>query len=220
MSQLSARPLVCLITEGKLTPENFEISKADVLAVIREAASSKIPLVQIRERSLTASMLFQLCTDAVAICSGSRTRVIVNDRLDIAMSSCAAGVHLPSHGLPAKSVRRRVSEGFLVGVSAHSVDDVISARAAGADYAFFSPVFDSPGKGPAVGIESLRECTAAAGEFPVIALGGINASNYHSVLTAGAAGFAAIRFLNNAANIRTIGSEYLEQTNEQHRNNA
>ena len=149
-----------------------------------------------------------VCTEAVAICRESQTRVIVNDRLDVALSSGVAGVHLPSNGLPAATVRERVPDDFLVGVSAHSIDEVLFARNAGADLVLFSPIFDTPGKGPAVGIDRLRECVVAAGTFPVVALGGIDDSNYADTLAAGAAGFGGIRFLNDSESLVRIGKEF------------
>ena len=91
--------------------------------------------------------------------------------------------------------------GFLIGVSAHTSDEVFAAKAAGADYAMIGPVFETPGKGEPLGIDVLRDLSAAVAPFPVIGVGGVDGTNIRSVLDAGAAGFAAIRYLNDFVRI-------------------
>jgi thiamine-phosphate pyrophosphorylase len=145
-------------------------------------------MIQVREKDLSASELFDLVCKVRDLAAGSKTRVLVNDRLDIALAAGVDGVHLPANGLPAERVRPFVK---LLGVSTHTVEESLSAQKAGADFIVFGPIFDSPGKS-AVGLEPLKK-VAASVKIPVLAIGGINAANADEVLNAGAAGIAGIR---------------------------
>ncbi|MDM7923882.1 MAG: thiamine phosphate synthase [Pyrinomonadaceae bacterium] len=198
-------PLVYLITDGSLTNENFTAGKHATLRITEAAAEAGVGLVQIREKQLTGRLLYELCEDAVSICRGTETCVLVNGRADVAIAAGAAGVQLPSDGVPVAELRRHVPEGFIIGSSVHAIDEAIAARNDGADFVTFSPIFASPGKGDGVGLEALSECVKAVAGFPVVALGGIDASNYEKALDAGAAGFAAIRFLNDAEQLKRLG---------------
>jgi thiamine-phosphate pyrophosphorylase len=196
------RPLSCLITRGDATPDNFVSDKTRILDTVRRAADASVSMVQIREKSLTARQLFELVSEAVAATAGTRTLILVNERFDIAVAAGAAGVHLRADSLGASAIRAAGLSGIIVGVSAHSIEDVREARDGGADYATLAPVFDSPGKSAPLGVEQLRFVCEAVRPFPVIALGGIDETNARVVLKAGAAGFASIRFLNSAAGVQ------------------
>ena len=180
---------------------------ADFLQHVRTAVDHNIPLIQIREKSITALQLFELTRSTVNVTRNSRTKVLVNDRVDVAIAAGADGVHLSTRSIPAKTVRMHVPEEFLIGVSTHSLDEVLFANRSGADFAVFGPIFDSPGKGDPVGLDQLRRACLLEPEFTVLALGGVNATNLNDVLSAGAAGFAAIRFLYDRDNIKTVSQE-------------
>ena len=144
-------------------------------------------------------MLYELATRAAAITRGTATRLLVNDRLDIARAAGADGVHLTTRSLPAKVVRSICGDHFLIGVSTHSLETALNARAEDADFIVFGPVFETPSKqiyGEPQGLEKLREVTKALEGFPVIAIGGINRENADECFRAGASGFAAIRLFN------------------------
>jgi thiamine-phosphate pyrophosphorylase len=145
-------------------------------------------MIQIREKDLPAHELLDLVLKVRELAAGTRTRVLVNDRLDLALAAGIDGVHLPGNGLPPEKVRLRVK---VLGVSIHSVNEGILAERAGADFVVFGPVFDSPGK-TAVGLEPLRK-VAASLKIPVLAIGGVTMANAGEVLNAGAAGIAGIR---------------------------
>jgi thiamine-phosphate diphosphorylase len=197
------RPVAYLITSGDLTSGNFETEAAGTLKIIRAAVDENIPLVQIREKQLDAKRLFQLIKDAVALTRTGKTKLFVNDRSDLAAAAGADGVHLTSNSLHVNAVKHSFPD-LIVGVSAHTPDDVERARLGGADFALFGPIFGTPGKSEPLGIETLKAICLDAGTFPVIAVGGIDETNLEYVVEAGAAGFAAIRSLNDIDRLRLI----------------
>jgi len=198
------KPAICLITKGEATVSNFGEKRREILDIIRVAVEEKVTLIQLREKKLTARLLFELTVDAAAITRGTATRLLVNDRADIALAAKADGVHLASNSLSTDVIRRHFPEDFIIGVSTHSLEAVELAAKMRADFAVFGPVFDTPGKGQPKGIAILAEVCDALRPFPVLGLGGLDESNVSSVLDVGAAGFAAIRSLNDAGSLRSI----------------
>jgi thiamine-phosphate pyrophosphorylase len=119
----------------------------------------------------------------------------VNDRVDVALAVGADGVHVGGGSMPAAVARRLLPPGARVGVSTHAPAEVAAAAAAGADFAFFGPVYATPAKaafGPPQGEARLREAAAAAA-LPVLAIGGVTAARAAAVREAGAAGVAVVR---------------------------
>ena len=194
--------LTYLITDGDATAGNFAEKKTKILELVKAAVRSNISLVQLREKKLPARFVFELAVEAVKFARKSRTKILINDRADIAAAAGADGVHLTSHSIFAEIVRRNFPDNFIIGVSTHTLEEAENARQNGADFITFSPIFSSPNKGEAQGIGKLREICEKLKPFPVIALGGIDETNYKSVLENGASGFAAIRFLNNPENFK------------------
>jgi len=167
-----------------------------VLALVRAAARARLPLVQLREKNLTTNVLYELAALSVEITRGTETRLVINDRADVARAAGADGVHLAVNSLAVRVVRRAFGPDFLIGVSTHSFAEAQLARDGGADFAVFGPVFDTPSKrayGVPLGLESLREAAQKLSPFPLIALGGITNENAPDALRAGAFGVAAIR---------------------------
>lgn len=195
MKPLGTPPYVCLITEGKTTPHNYPSESANVIETIRGAIEDGVTMIQIREKALEGRLLFDLVSRATTLARPSHVLIIVNDRADVAAAAGADGVHLPETGLPPGAVKR-IFPNLSVGVSTHSVDRAVTAAQSGADYIFYGPVFSTPGKGNAIGLESLEILCEVMTRTPVIGLGGIDAGNCVSILDAGAAGIAAIRALN------------------------
>jgi thiamine-phosphate pyrophosphorylase len=156
--------------------------------------SRPVDFIQLREKDLPDRELFDLTRKVVSLAAGSRAKILVNGRADIALAAGAHGVHLQSSGIAPGSVRRWTPPHFLVGVSVHSQREAGRAWREGADYVLFGPVFATPSKlpyGPPLGLQALRRaCRAAAG--PVFGLGGIGPAQIDSVLQAGAAGVAGI----------------------------
>ena len=144
-------------------------------------------------------MLYELVSRAADITRDSPTRLLVNDRFDVARAAGADGVHLPSASLPSQVVRGLCGEEFLIGVSTHSLDEAQRARDGGANFVVFGPVFETESKrayGPPQGLEKLREVTAALEDFPVLAIGGVTLDNAETCFAAGASGVAGISWFN------------------------
>jgi thiamine-phosphate pyrophosphorylase len=200
-------PIVCYVTDRKSLGESE--AGEGVLGKIRAAAAVSVDWVQIREKDLCGRDLLALAREAVA--GGGSTRVIVNDRLDVALAAGAAGVHLGRESLGARDVVRWCRDGnapteFLIGVSCHSLEDAREAESAGASYIFFGPVFDTPSKrgmGEPQGVAQLGEiCRSVA--IPVMAIGGVNQRNAGECIRAGAAGIAAIRMFQSARDAEAV----------------
>jgi thiamine-phosphate pyrophosphorylase len=150
--------------------------------------------IQLRARGATGRELLEMARALRTVASEAGQLLLVNDRVDVALAAGADGVHLPSAGIPPGDARRLVGDGRLVAVSCHSLDDVAWARDAGADFATFGPVFETPSKreyGPPVGLGPLEKATRLG--LPLVGLGGVDASNAAAVVGAGAFGVAAIR---------------------------
>lgn len=185
-----------MITPGDLTSSNFETESPKLLNRMVLFADFGISIIQIREKKLPARLLFELGSQAAVLLESANTVLLVNERFDVAIACGADGVHLTSTSLPVFHVRRSVPAGFTIGVSTHSGSEVLRAAEAGADFAVYGPVFATPGKqayGEPKGLARLRSVVERAGGFPVLALGGIEESNYRAAIEAGASGIAAIR---------------------------
>ena len=184
-------PVICMITDrGRLAGDQEE---ALVLRV-GAAARAGVHLIQIRERDLDARPLTRLVERCVAAVCGTRARILVNDRLDIALAAGAHGVHLRGDSLPAARARSIAPPAFLIGRSVHSRADALRAQdGEGLDYLLFGTVFGTSSKpgATAAGLSGLAD-VAAATRLPIIAVGGMSVSTVRALGHTGAAGFAAI----------------------------
>ena len=183
-------PVLCMITGLA------RMGGSDDALVRRVAAASRagVPLVQVREPGLDGRRLAQLVRRCLMAVDPARTRVVVNDRLDVALATGAHGVHLREDSVPASRVRPHVPPAFLVGRSVHSAQGAREASRSGAvDYLIAGTVFPSSSKpgGPTIGVAGLADVVSAS-TLPVLAIGGITADNAGVVAASGASGVAAI----------------------------
>jgi thiamine-phosphate pyrophosphorylase len=206
MSRALARPITYLITGGESSSATHSDSEEfrRLLALVRAAVEARVTLVQLREKELSGRVLFELASAAAHVARGSETRVLVNDRADIARAAGCDGVHLTTSSLEASAVRLAFGEEFLIGASAHTFEEARAAYEGGADFAVFGPVFDTPSKrayGPPVGLGALTKAALSLSPFPLVALGGVGVEQVGEVLRAGAAGVAGIRLFANGQNL-------------------
>ncbi len=191
-------PIIYLITSGEATNHTLATDTPRLFALIKAAVAARVSLIQLREKKLSARALYELTKSAASLTAKSSTRLLVNDRADIARAAGADGVHLTTNSLETEIVRRTFGKDFLIGVSTHSLAEARAARDGGADFAVFGPIFPTPSKdiyGEPVGLEALSVASLALKTFPLIALGGVTQGNAASALNAGARGVAAIRAL-------------------------
>jgi thiamine-phosphate pyrophosphorylase len=154
-----------------------------------------VELVQIRERSLTTRELAALTHKVLALPNPHGTRVLVNDRADVAIACGAHGVHLRDGSVSPSLFAR---DGFTVSVSVHHLARI--AVAEGADFILLAPIFaplSKTGGAPPLGIDAIRRAREMT-SIPLLALGGIAASNAPECLEAGAAGIAGISYFDRA----------------------
>jgi thiamine-phosphate pyrophosphorylase len=168
------------------------------------AVAAGVEWVQIREKDLPTRSLLSLTEAAMERARPQgRTRVMVNDRLDVALAAQAHGVHLGRRSLPVDLVRRLAPREFVVGVSCHSLAEALAAQVAGADYILLGPIFATPSKvqyGPPLGVSVLRAVTLQI-STPVFALGGISIDRVALCRQNGAAGIAGIRIFQDGGSL-------------------
>jgi thiamine-phosphate pyrophosphorylase len=176
---------LCLVTDDR--------AREGVREAVAAACGAGVRAVQLRSKSLDARDLYEL---AMALREdGHSCRLLVNDRVDIAMAARLDGVHCPEHGFPPQTARSLLPQGSLVGASCHSSQAVRRASQAGASFVFFGPVYETPSKavyGDPLGIDALRGICAASA-VPVFAIGGVTPERATECVEAGAAGVAVIR---------------------------
>lgn len=216
--------LLYYITDRRQFPGTREEQELALLKRIRECAAAGVDHIQLREKDLSTRELEQLAGKAMdVIPRASATRLLINSRIDVALACGAHGVHLPANYLSAGEARaifaRAGVNHAVISVSTHSVQEVASAEAQGADFAVFGPVFEKTGTPNPGGLEQLAALAhnrvRAVPPMPVLALGGVTLENAGRCLAAGADGIAAIRLFQEqeaAGTIRKLRGLRLTET--------
>ena len=211
-------PVVCYVTDRRSLPLAVSSDAiAMLLQTVEAVASAGVDWIQLREKDLCGRESLDLARAALHAMRtrAPRTRILINDRVDVALAAGAGGVHLSENGFSVPEARRLCARfeqqsgnclDFLIGVSCHSLGAALGAARDGADYIYFSPIFHTPSKafyGPPQGVERLRQICRAV-SIPVIAIGGITLENVASCYAAGAAGAAAIRLFQESADLPSV----------------
>ena len=225
LNKSSCGLILCYVTNRESLDTHKSGESLEILSEKIEAAmAAGVNWIQLREKNLSGKDCSALSREALQRAAklhtgkATRTRILVNDRLDVALSEHAGGVHLGEKSLPPVETRRLVEncsdlKDFVIGVSCHSLEAAKSAASAGADYLFFGPIFATPSKvafGSPQGLERLAEVCRAV-SIPVLAIGGITLANASLCLAAGASGIAAIRLFQDANDISSIVRTLLKQ---------
>jgi thiamine-phosphate pyrophosphorylase len=211
-------PILCYVTDRQALSRGYELDAREALLhKIQDAAAAGVDWIQIREKDLSGKECAALTSAAIEraarppASSQGPIRILVNDRLDVALSQAAGGVHLGENSLTVEKARKLAdsripSQDFLIGVSCHSVEAATAAAKGGADYVFFGPVFATPSKaayGAPQGLARLAEVCRVV-SLPVIAIGGITLDNAAPCLAAGSSGIAAIRLFQDAQDLLSL----------------
>jgi thiamine-phosphate pyrophosphorylase len=166
---------------------------------------------QLREKDLSPHELYPLALEMRQLTQTYGARLLINDRVDMALAVNADGVHLTTTSLPASIARRVLGPGRLIGVSTHTLTEAQAAADEGADFLVFGPVFFTPSKAPygePVGLDALRAVRAAV-NVPILAIGGIKKANLDQALAAGANGIAVISAIISADDPMAASQELL-----------
>lgn len=177
--------------------------------VVREAVAGGVTCVQLREKACGTREFLAEVRAVKAVLQGTGVPLIINDRVDVALAVGAAGVHLGQQDMPISDARRLGPPGWIIGISAESVEDAVRAEGEGADYVGVSPVFATPTKtdhAPPLGLDGLRRIRAAV-KIPLVAIGGIHAGNAREVMAAGADGLAVVSAIVAADDPRAAAAE-------------
>ncbi|UCH91665.1 MAG: thiamine phosphate synthase [Nitrospirota bacterium] len=204
---VSSLPRLYLLTDRHNT------SQRPISSVISQAVDAGVRMVQIREKDLDTRPLIDLVQNLIPLIKRHQGKVLVNDRIDLAMALDADGVHLRSDSLPLPLARRMLGNEKLIGISTHSIREVQYAEKEGADFVVLGPIFETPSKrmyGPPLGLHAL-ETACRASRLPIFAIGGINPRHVASVMSSGAYGIAVISAILQAPNIIDSTHEFLSQ---------
>jgi len=182
-----------------------DVDETSLVLQVRRALAAGVDFVQLRRRNRPVREVEALATRLVALSPLARERVLVNDRLDVALSSGAAGVHLPADGLPVADVKRVVPERFVVSRSTHTREAVERACGEGASFVVFGPIFPTTSKPghPGVGLEALEEVVSSV-PIPVYALGGVTPERVAQIAETGAHGIAGISVFEREEALREL----------------
>ncbi|MBI3933610.1 MAG: thiamine phosphate synthase [Acidobacteria bacterium] len=197
--------LLYYITDRRQLPAHGSTPEQALKEKVRAAFAAGVDYVQVREKDLEAGALAALVEELVSLPEKDDARLLVNDRLDVARTCGADGLHLPADSLPVAAVRKFVGKDWIVGVACHSVEEVEQVTEAGADYVLVAPVFDTaskPGMTP-MGLTKLAGICRRS-SIPVFALGGVSMENARSCIDAGAKGLAGIRLFQQSPDLTEL----------------
>lgn len=188
-----------------------------LVEVVASALAGGVRAVQLREKDLPARQMFELAMQLRQLTREAGARLLINDRVDVALAVDAEGVHLGTNGMPVREARRLLGHNRLIGYSAHGLNEALQAQADGADFITFGPVYHTPSKAPygePVGVAAMQTaCRALA--IPLFALGGVKEAAVPELMAAGARGVALISAIIAAPDPRQAAASIL-QTIEEH----
>ena len=189
-----------LVTDEHCLPPGRNLFDA-----VEEALQAGVTLVQYREKNGPGKGMLEKARQLIALCHRYSVPLLVNDRLDIALLSGADGVHLGQDDIPVAEARRLAGEDFLIGATAHNVEEALAAEKAGADYLGCGAVFATHTKKDTVplGLDGLQAIRQAV-RIPIAGIAGITLDNYRLVLGTGANGIAVVSAILGAPDISDV----------------
>jgi thiamine-phosphate pyrophosphorylase len=177
---------------------DVEISGLSHAEQVTRLIAGGATLIQLRDKYSSPRQFFRDAEEALVVARLHGVRIIINDRVDIALALRADGVHLGQSDLPPDAARKLLGDTAVIGFSVHSVEQARTAARLSIDYLGIGPVFPTSTKenpDPVIGVEELHRAREAAGEIPLVAIGGITLDNASRVLETGADAIALISAL-------------------------
>jgi len=197
---------LCLVADSDTAGER------NILSIIEEATDEGVTLVQLRGKKLRTREFLELALKASEFLGAKNIPLIINDRIDIALSCNAAGVHLGQQDLPLLYARKILGENKLIGITINTAKEAMAAEERGADYLGVGPVFFTTTKKelkPLLGLEGLRAIKEKV-KIPILAIGGINPDNAGDVIATGVEGIAVVSAIQAAEDVRKATRELVE----------
>jgi thiamine-phosphate pyrophosphorylase len=197
---------LCFIADAEAAGER------NLVSIIQEAVEGGTTLVQLRGKKLSTRRFLNLALEASEYLRSRNIPIIINDRIDVALSCKADGVHLGQEDLPLPFARQILGKQFLIGISVNTVEEAEEAEANGASYIGVGPIYYTPSKEElrtilhVEGLQAIREKV----KIPILAIGGIQTENARDVISAGADGIAVISALMGSDDIKKATGKLLE----------
>jgi thiamine-phosphate pyrophosphorylase len=194
-----------------ITDRKFFNAQCSMYMTIETALEAGVRAIQLREKDLSVRQLFDMAVWMRELTQEYGAKLFINDRVDVALSVGADGVHLGVNSIPADAARRISGDKLLVGVSTHSIEEAEAAKNEGADFITLGPIYETPSKlkyGRPVGVDSIREVKSRI-SMPVFAVGGIKPDRVKEIMDAGADGIAMISAILGSHDIKESTQAFL-----------
>ncbi len=162
---------------------------------VRRLVDGGATMIQLRDKAASPRKFYDAAREAISIARAHNTKVIINDRVDIAHALQADGVHLGQDDLPPEHARLILGADAIIGFSTHSLEQAIAALSSPIDYIAIGPIFETSTKSdhePIVGLERLAKVRNATGNIPLVAIGGIRRADITAIFDAGVDSVALI----------------------------
>ncbi len=188
----SASPFPLLDFRLYFVTDRKQTDGRPLIDVVHAALDGGVRTIQLREKDLEGGELYHLATAVRTLTARYSARLLINDRIDVALAVDADGVHLGQHSFSVATARQLLGPEKRIGVSTHSPAEIEAAR--GADFILFGPIYFTPSKaayGEPQGLNSLRQAVTQS-SVPIIAIGGIKKEQISEVIAAGAHGIGVI----------------------------
>lgn len=204
MPTLSSRLLV--------VTDRHQTKGRSLVPLLQQVLTAGTSAIQLRERDLSARELVTLAREVQAVTASSKSQLLINDRVDVALALEGVGVHLRRNSLPLPVARQMLGSQRLLGISVHAVEEAMQAEAQGADYIVLGPIYETPSKqtfGPPLGIHTLEKACKLV-RIPIIGIGGVTAARAREMRRAGAFGAAVITAIFGADDVESATRELLD----------
>lgn len=166
--------------------------------IAKICVNNNVKMLQFRQKNLTDKQILTACEEILHITSGTNTKLIIDDRIDIALAANCDGVHLGQNDIPYQ-IARKLLPNKIIGISTHSLEQVKIATGLKPNYIGFGPIYKTPTKkipDPVVGVNLLEQALKIC-SLPIVAIGGINKNNVQEVLNTGVKNICMVRYLMN-----------------------